>query len=96
MKRGKDHTWSVVRYKGDGAFYARCKCKYEYCCSKLDESHPWRTIIDENKMYNYCPYCGARKKLYNPEPVVLDYCWWDKLTRGKQAIEDSWDEEDEE
>ena len=34
QKRSTDHFWQVVKYKGDGAFYARCKCGYRYCCSK--------------------------------------------------------------
>lgn len=34
MKRGTDHECRVVKYQGDGAVYARCKCGFEYNCGK--------------------------------------------------------------
>lgn len=36
MKRGTDHEWHVVKYKNDGAVYARCKCGFEYTVGKAD------------------------------------------------------------
>ena len=33
MKRGKDHVWELVKYIGDLAIYAKCKCGYHYNCS---------------------------------------------------------------
>ena len=66
--RGKDAHWKVVKYIGDGAFYATCKCKYEYCCGdnmNRKEDITWT-------LYRYCPECGARKKWYNSEVIKLD------------------------
>ena len=42
-KRGTDHTWQLVKYNGDGAIYARCKCKHHYNCgrSKRNEDGSW-------------------------------------------------------
>lgn len=63
--RGKDRFWKVVKYIGDGAYYANCKCGYEYTCGDImnrREDEKWT-------LYSYCPYCGARKKEYNPEVI---------------------------
>ena len=73
MKRGTDHWWEVRRYQGDAAFYAHCKCGFQYNCSSF-EKDSWKQII--TKIYLYCPYCGARKKWYNEEPKKYDkYSW---------------------
>ena len=73
MKRGTDHSWQVRKYYGNAAFYAHCKCGYEYCCSSSkrneDGTLSFKQII--TKIYLYCPYCGARKKWYNEEPIKI-------------------------
>ena len=78
MKRGTDHEWLVVKYKGDGAVYARCKCGFEYDCgkSRCREDGTWTMAQYPTIIYPYCPYCGARKKLYNEEPERLDRLKW--------------------
>ena len=80
MKKGrrKDHLWRFVRYKGDIGIYARCSCGFWYHCSKPEdpEHDNLRRVIDENKMYNYCPNCGARKTRYDPEVKRINrYSW---------------------
>lgn len=54
IKRTK---WKIVKYKGDMAFYARCKCGYEYCCSTFNTSQMKSKI---SLLHNYCPNCGMR------------------------------------
>mgnify|MGYP006908809691 CR=1 FL=1 len=65
VKRGNDRFWKVLKYQGDGAYYATCKCGYEYCCG--DILH--RKTNDTWVIYLYCPYYGARKKEYNDVPI---------------------------
>ena len=79
MKRGTDHEWLVVKYKGDGAVYARCKCGFEYDCgkSRCREDGTWTMAQYPTIIYPYCPYCGARKKRYNEEPEKLDEFQWE-------------------
>ena len=68
MKRGTDHTWESVKYKGDVAFYFLCKCGFYYC---------YKEFIDQPiRFYRYCPYCGARKKWYTNEPRKIDKYRW--------------------
>lgn len=78
MKRGTDHEWLVVKYKGDGAVYARCKCGFEYDCgkSRCREDGTWTMTQYPTIIYPHCPYCGARKKRYNEEPAKLDEFRW--------------------
>lgn len=78
MKRGTDHEWLVVKYKGDGAVYARCKCGFEYDCgkSRCREDGTWTMAQYPTIIYPYCPYCGVRKKRYNEEPEKLDEFRW--------------------
>ena len=78
MKRGTDHEWFVVKYKGDGAVYARCKFGFEYDCgkSRCREDGTWTMAQYPTIIYPYCPYCGARKKRYNEEPEKLDEFRW--------------------
>ncbi len=72
MKRGCDHHWEIRRYRGDAALYAHCKCGFQYNCSSYekDEKGYWKSKI--KYIYLYCPYCGARKKWYNIEPIKID------------------------
>lgn len=70
FKRGTDHTWQLVKYNGDCAIYAKCKCKYHYCCSTSarDEDgflNPFNQV--PTIFYPYCPVCGARKKWHTYE-----------------------------
>lgn len=69
MKRGTDHEWKLVRYGGDIAIYAECKCGHYYCCSKdlrnEDGSFAFKQI--PTIFYPYCPSCGARKKRHSTE-----------------------------
>jgi len=69
MKRGTDHNWVIRRYKGDIAWYAHCKCGYEYNCSQFKKDS-WQQEI--KWIYSYCPNCGARKKWYNEEPIKME------------------------
>ena len=79
MKRGTDREWLVIKYKGDGAVYARCKCGFEYNCGKSRrmKDGTWSMTQYPTIMYQYCPYCGARKKRYNEEPEKLDRLKWE-------------------
>lgn len=79
-KRGKDHTWELIKYKGDGAIYAKCKCKYYYRCSTdaIEEDgtrNPFHQV--PTIFYLYCPQCGARKKWYTNEIKKIDRYEWD-------------------
>lgn len=76
MKRGKDHSWEIIRVKGDMAYYAKCKCGYWYKCSKILTTNPdgsscFRSIIDPEQLYPYCACCGARKKYYDDENIQM-------------------------
>lgn len=73
-KRGKDHNWELIKYNGDGAVYARCKCKFEFCIFsyrkdlnefKVDENGQLVIAREPDIMYLYCPKCGAKKKTYD-------------------------------
>lgn len=72
--RGKDHVWRFVRFRGDIGIYAKCRCGYFYHCSKIE--HPdgigIRSIIDVDKIFPYCPNCGARKTRYETEVREID------------------------
>lgn len=69
-KRGVDHHWKVVKYLGDMAYYAKCKCGYKYCCGSMFP--PGTSSSEYWKFMHYCPECGAKKKWYNPEVIQLD------------------------
>lgn len=74
MKRGTDHNWEIRRYKGDTAWYAHCKCGYQYACSQRKRNNDG-TLSFENEigwLGNYCPNCGARKKWYNEIPIKME------------------------
>ena len=79
MKKGrrKDHLWQFVKYKGDGCFYAKCSCSFHYACDKpkFDNQTIPRVPAPE-KLYYYCPNCGARKTRYIDEPKYIGkYIW---------------------
>lgn len=69
-KRGTDHTWKLIKYKGDISIYAKCKYKYHYCCSTHESSDIFTQI--PTKFYPYCPMCGARKKWYTENVEKID------------------------
>ena len=61
MRKGRqiDRSWDMRKYKGDGAIYAYCKCGFYYPCYKINKNENcFEVIIDPNKIYHYCPYCG--------------------------------------
>jgi len=67
-KRRKDHYWSFVKFDGNEAIYAVCSCGFCYLCYK--SAQPPRVLPlepDPDKLYPYCPLCGARKIKYYPE-----------------------------
>lgn len=76
MIRGKDAWWRPIKFKGDAAIYAKCKCGWYYPCYKLMDS-TFKVVIDPRKMYRYCPSCGARKKWYKEEITQIDKYLWE-------------------
>ena len=75
LKRGKDHTWQLVKYKVDLAIYAKCKCGFHYCCStdSINEDGSRNPAKQEpTRFYRYCPVCGARKKYYTTDITKID------------------------
>ena len=63
-KRGTDHIWQLVKYGGDIAIYARCKCGFCYPCSRNKILEDGTCSLEQvpTVFYLYCPNCGARKK----------------------------------
>lgn len=78
MKHGTDHSWEIREYINDIAWYAHCKCGYQYYCSKCtrDEDGTWNPKQQLNWLAHYCPNCGARKKWYNEEPIKINKEVW--------------------
>lgn len=66
-KRGVDHEWNLVRYVGDAAIYAECKCGYNYSCGREErnEDGSWSAWCIPTIFYPYCPSCGSRKKYHS-------------------------------
>lgn len=78
MKRGKDSLWRPIKFKGDCAIYAKCKCGFYYPCYSTNIwLNTFKVEIDPNKMYPYCPICGARKKRYLTDVEKLDKTKWE-------------------
>jgi hypothetical protein len=77
--RSKDHLWKFVKYKGDMGIYAKCSCGFMYGCyyKKFKESQGYSFEILEapDKLYPYCPYCGARKTRYEHVKEIDEYMW---------------------
>lgn len=76
-KRGKDHTWQLVRYNGDVAIYAKCKCGYRYACSREEEDDDGYCREKASLFYSYCPHCGARKKWVTEETKRINKYPWE-------------------
>ena len=70
--RAIDHYWQFVKYKGDGAFYAKCSCGFYYDCYKHDPPDTLHSIPAPEKLYDYCPCCGAKKTRYYDEPIYIN------------------------
>ena len=70
--RGIDHVWELVKYKHDAAIYSRCKCGFRH---QVNEGIG---VFNPERLYPYCPNCGARKKRYIDEIKKLDFDWWDE------------------
>lgn len=68
MKRGKDHIWEKIRYKADMGLYLKCKCGFRYCAGNTMRIEPQKDIT----AYNYCPFCGARKKWITEQERFID------------------------
>lgn len=71
-KRGTDHSWKIVKYKGDIALYAKCKCGFRYACSESERNKDGTFSVKQkvSKIYPYCPVCGARKKFYDDTNIT--------------------------
>lgn len=78
MKRGTDHVWEVRRYVDNIAWYAHCKCGFEYCCSECKRNEDGALSFEQEirYIYRYCPRCGARKKRQT-NLVKLDKSRWE-------------------
>ena len=76
--RSIDHMWRFVKYKGDMAFYARCSCGFQYACYK-EHSKEQRLPLEiaPEKLYNYCPLCGARKTKYFGSIMRIERYPWE-------------------
>lgn len=78
QKRNINNYWQIRKYFGDGALYAHCKCGFQYNCSssRREEDGTWSLKQYISTIYHYCPWCGARKKWYNEEPIkIRKYSW---------------------
>lgn len=77
MKRGTDHSWEIRKYKADISWYAHCKCGFQFPCShsKRADDGSWTAQQELSELYNYCPCCGARKKIYTDLVKYDNYPW---------------------
>ena len=51
VKRGKDSYWHPIKFKGDGAIYARCKCGFYYPCYS---TNTWLNIFKIEIDFSKC------------------------------------------
>jgi len=70
--RAIDHCWKFCKYKGDISFYAKCSCGFLYPCYKNIPPNPIHIVPAPEKLFNYCPHCGARKTRYYEETIYID------------------------
>ena len=54
------------------------KAQLASCILNTPDDDTWSLTQYSEIMYSYCPYCGARKKRYNEEPVKLDKNRWER------------------
>ena len=73
--RGIDHTWKILRFKGDMGYYAKCKC--EFIQNGITTNQPGTAIFEfaPGKLYRYCPSCGAKKKWFTDVERVDKEMW---------------------
>ena len=74
-KRGTDDTWKLVKYRGDGAIYAKCKCRFDYNCGRNETDADGNFVSFKQiptVFYPYCPYCGAKKKWVTEDIERID------------------------
>lgn len=71
-EEGKDHNWRLVKYYGDGAIYAVCNCGFKYGCWKFNKDG-LGVVPAPEKLYYYCPQCGAKKTQYTAEVEKIGY-----------------------
>ena len=73
MKRKRYNSWKFVKYKGDIAIYAKCKCGFHYSCYIDDATNPFKVTPDPNQLYPFCPMCGSKKEIYIEGVESLPY-----------------------
>lgn len=79
-KRGTDPGWTIIKYKGDIALYAKCLCGFQYAASKnagRNKDGSWNMTQKIFELYQYCPNCGARKKCYSDIVIHIDKFPWE-------------------
>ena len=72
---GIDHTWKILKFRGDAAFYAKCKCGFLQ--HGITANEPGTAIFKfaSNRLYPYCPKCGAKKKWFTDVERVDKEMW---------------------
>lgn len=75
-KRGTDHTWQLIKFLGDIAIYAKCKCGFYFNCSRPESGESWAKQVP-SAFYAYCPKCGARKKWRTTDIKKLNRYPWE-------------------
>ena len=80
--RGINHGWRFGEYKGDIAIYAICPdCRFIYACDKEKYRGGIPRVPAPEKLYPYCPLCGARKTWYEEEVEKIDMYPWEYRKR---------------
>lgn len=71
-KRGTDHIWELIKYRGDMAIYAKCLCGFRYNCSHNKINADGQLVVEADTYCPYCPHCGARKKWHTDDIQKID------------------------
>ena len=77
--RAIDHVWRFVKFRHDICIYASCSCGFQYGCCKFSPPDSLRMVPDPERLYRYCPQCGARKTKYIEEVKKINWSWWEAL-----------------